>query len=873
MREVAARAVVLLAALSSVACRAERTEVVVVVSTDELAVPTDLDALRLTVTDRALTGATATRFDDMVPLCAAEARSGCYALPLTLTIIPGDRRPGDPVTVDVEALHGGTQLLRDEATFTFHTGDSMRLDFFLYRVCVNSDCAANGTACNAAGTCEPLMPTSSPALDMTGGADLGASATDGAPADDLSGADLGGCANVAACAGGDGCCPAGCNRNTDGDCPSVCGNNAVEPGEVCDDGNTANGDACDPSCQYTNTLSVLSGRPGAQSCADGGGAAARFDSPFSISSDGQRLFVGDINGAVLRQIDPATGAVTTLAGRSYAAAMQDGTGSAARLKQPFDVQYLAAAVYINDYAVLRKLDLASQQLSTIGSVTPGLNRGIGSDGNKLFVITADNTLVAWDPANPTAPAVNVSAAGDANGCSDVACDSASCYLACNTTLKRVASSGGTATVYGGTGTTGCSDNQMLTSATFRGAVGIVWAANHLYVPEADFNCQNLRDVTATGVSTIAGGSNNGYLDGPALSAQFFYLRNAATIGDPASSGSPGTLFLPDVENEVVRKLSGAPGARVVTTLAGARKDDRLSYAPNGADARYRQPFGLTSDGSSLFVADYTAGAVVNVAPGSGGSANVVTTQPTFYPSLVHRLGATLFLAGNDGKLYSVPASGGMPSLYLGMDASGMTDDGASLFVVDKAQHVVQRVKLADKSLTLVAGAAGATDVHDDAGAMAHFKSPRGLVFDGGNLYTLDSGGTLVRRIEVGGGNVTTLAGADGLSGAVDDVGAAARFAGAFDLTSDGGRLFITDPGCGYTGCAGGGADLNGPTIRELDLATNRVTTMVGMRGTWSTVPGVGRAAAVNKPTAILFDAGTHALYITDGAEGVIDRIR
>jgi len=39
---------------------------------------------------------------------------------------------------------------------------------------------------------------------------------------------------VTACAGGDGCCPAGCDDATDTDCSDSCGNGVVDPGETCD---------------------------------------------------------------------------------------------------------------------------------------------------------------------------------------------------------------------------------------------------------------------------------------------------------------------------------------------------------------------------------------------------------------------------------------------------------------------------------------------------------------------------------------------------------------------------------------------------------------------------------------------------------------
>jgi cysteine-rich repeat protein len=50
---------------------------------------------------------------------------------------------------------------------------------------------------------------------------------------------------------GDGCCPegVGANANNDDNCPSVCGNNAIEPGELCDDGGTVPNDGCGATCQ------------------------------------------------------------------------------------------------------------------------------------------------------------------------------------------------------------------------------------------------------------------------------------------------------------------------------------------------------------------------------------------------------------------------------------------------------------------------------------------------------------------------------------------------------------------------------------------------------------------------------------------------
>lgn len=53
---------------------------------------------------------------------------------------------------------------------------------------------------------------------------------------------------VVACGLQDLCCPQGCTEQSDPDCLASCGNDVVESGEACDDGNTANFDDCLNTC-------------------------------------------------------------------------------------------------------------------------------------------------------------------------------------------------------------------------------------------------------------------------------------------------------------------------------------------------------------------------------------------------------------------------------------------------------------------------------------------------------------------------------------------------------------------------------------------------------------------------------------------------
>jgi hypothetical protein len=121
--------------------------------------------------------------------------------------------------------------------------------------------------------------------------------------------------------------------------------------------------------------------------------------------------------------------------------------------------------------------------------------------------------------------------------------------------------------------------------------------------------------------------------------------------------------------------------------------------------------------------------------------------------------------------------------------------------------------------------------------------------------------------------VTTIAGKPDELGAVDGVGSAARFAGLKGLATDGHAIFACDPGNGpFSGPTSSG-DPNGPTIREIEPATGRVTTMIGARGQWTARPGVGTSAAMNGPFGIAFDPVSHALLLADPNEDVIWKVQ
>jgi sugar lactone lactonase YvrE len=84
-------------------------------------------------------------------------------------------------------------------------------------------------------------------------------------------------------------------------------------------------------------VTTLAGTAGSDGSTDGTGSAARFQSPLGVAvDDAGNVFVADTFNHTIRKIT-SSGAVTTLAGLTSTSGSADGTGSAARFKNPYGV--------------------------------------------------------------------------------------------------------------------------------------------------------------------------------------------------------------------------------------------------------------------------------------------------------------------------------------------------------------------------------------------------------------------------------------------------------------------------------------------------------------------------------------------------------
>lgn len=159
----------------------------------------------------------------------------------------------------------------------------------------------------------------------------------------------------------------------------------------------------------TGAVMTLAGSAGSSGFADGTGAAARFNGPYGITTDGRNLFLVDTWNNTIRQIVITTGAVTTLSGTVGSAGSADGIGTAASFYNPYGITSDGTNLFVTDTSnqTIRRAVIATGAVTTLagtagssGSVdgTGAAARfynpaGITTDGASLFVVDCLNYTI------------------------------------------------------------------------------------------------------------------------------------------------------------------------------------------------------------------------------------------------------------------------------------------------------------------------------------------------------------------------------------------------------------------------------------------------------------------------------------------------
>jgi len=343
----------------------------------------------------------------------------------------------------------------------------------------------------------------------------------------------------------------------------------------------------------SNTVSTFAGVPGTAGFANYSAASdppAKFNHLTDITTDGISFYVADFGNNLIRKVTSA-GVVTTLVCTDAA------TGLPVGFNQPSGITTDGSNLYVADSGsnTIRIIEIktSSYRVVTIGSNT-GL-AGFTDVAVASPATTADVTLARFNqPIGITTDSVNLYVTDSGNH----AVRRINILTRAVTTLAGIPLSVGAAD--GGQGV-----------ALFNRPARITTDGVKLYL--ADFGNRTIRmvDILSGIVTTIAGAAtpgipekiskdNNGTADGIGAAARF-YLPNGIT--------TDGTyLYVTDTYQNTIRRVDKSfPYS--VTTISGVAKaflDPTLgkggSVDSPGTPSFY-SPIGITTDGSSLFVAD------------------------------------------------------------------------------------------------------------------------------------------------------------------------------------------------------------------------------------------------------------------------------
>jgi sugar lactone lactonase YvrE len=481
--------------------------------------------------------------------------------------------------------------------------------------------------------------------------------------------------------------------------------------------------------------------------------------------------------------------------------------------------------------------------------------------------------------------------------------------ATNETIRKiVVATGEVTTIAGSSGIAGSADG-IGRAARFNGPKGVAFDAGNLYVADTDNSVIRKIELSTGFVSTIAGAAGaTGANDGSGGAARFARPQGVASDGN-------GNLYVADTYNDAIRRIVLATAT--VTTIPGASNGLPDSVVSDGAGNLYVAGFGGTSISK------------VNIAT---GVSTALPTGDTFAKNTALAIGGgKLYFADGVAGLYAVDLASGTSSPLAGdantgpfSTAEGIALDGAGNIYVADGGTQIHKFVLATGAATTIAGSAAQTGKTDGVGGGASFNGPAGLVLDGkGHLYVADEGsssspGLELREIAITSGVVTTpeVSVASG-----SNPYAPSPLQGPTGLArGDNGRIFLTnesntigyyDPATGLLTTLAGtwgygveedGAgsdpqepygnglarfntpagivfdgptslyvtDLNGPTVRRVNVADGTTTTVAPPRdgGTLDLTADAGGPPGLQGPEGIVTD-GAGTLYVADAKSHVI----
>jgi trimeric autotransporter adhesin len=331
------------------------------------------------------------------------------------------------------------------------------------------------------------------------------------------------------------------------------------------------------------------------------------------------------------------------------------------------------------------------------------------------------------------------------------------------------------------------------------------------------------------INTIAGNGTPGYSGdgGPASSAELNSPSGLAVDGT-------GNLYIADPANNRIREVAAATGT--ISTFAG---NGSTGYSGDGGPATGAEldlPVGVAADSAgNLYIADQGNNVIRKVSTNG-----TITT-----------------VAGNHTEGYSGD-SGQATNATLYAPSGVAVDSAGNLYIADQGNNRIRMVSTAGTITTVAGNGTAGYGGDNGAATSATLNKPSAVAEDGGNnLYILDTGNNVVRKVTTG--TITTIVG-NGTPGYTGDGGPAtsATLNTPHGLGIDAsGNLYI--------------ADSKNNAMRMVNTA-GVVTTVAG-DGTagYSGDGGLPTSATLNNPQAVVVD-GQGNLYISDSTNNRIREV-
>ena len=284
---------------------------------------------------------------------------------------------------------------------------------------------------------------------------------------------------------------------------------------------------------------------------------------------------------------------------------------------------------------------------------------------------------------------------------------------------------------------------------------------------ADTYNNRIRKITREGrISTIVGTGEAGATGdgGPAVEATITWPH------DVAIDDLTGMIYIADSNSNRIRRVDTNG---IITTFAGTGRPGYSGDGDVARLARLKYPKGLAVHGGALYVADSKNNRIRRIDLES----RIITT-----------------IAGTGTASYTGDGGPAVSATFNAPQRIALSTNG-HLFVADTLNHAIRRIRPNGVVTTVVGtGVAGSTG-DGGPGVLARVSTPRGIAVDGSQtVYFSDSGGDLVRSLNVRTGIVSVVAGT-GSGGYTGDGGPAqgARLNNPRGLTVDNQRgLIIAD---------------------------------------------------------------------------------